>query len=81
MRLTHPALDGGTFRVLAVEDHFLAFERERNGDRLVILANRGETDAAFHLPGRWCDLLTGAKYGGDIAVNPDTVLILNRGDR
>jgi glycosidase len=81
MRLKHPALDGGRFRVLTVSDHFLAYERERNGDRLVIAANRGTSETVIHLPGRWRDLLTGERYGGDIAVPPDTVLILNRGDR
>ena len=81
MRLTHPALNGGTFRVLEVSDHFLAYERERNGDRLVIVANRGADEILFHQPGKWTDLLTGRKYSGDLAVPPDTVLILNRGDR
>jgi glycosidase len=81
IRLEYPALDGGTFRVLQVEDHFIAYERERGGDRLVIAANRGTADAMIHLPGRWRDLLTGEKYGGDIAVAPDTVLILKRGER
>ena len=80
MRLAHPALDGGTFRVLEVGDRYLAYERERDGDRLVIVANRGE-EIIFHQPGRWVDLLTGKKYGVDIPVPPDTVLILNRKDR
>ena len=81
MRLEHPALDGGDFRVLTVEDHFIAYERVSGNDRLVIAANRGGEDAMIHLPGRWRDLLTGEKYGGDIAVVPDSVLILKRGDR
>ena len=80
MRLAHPALDGGTFRVLEAGDHHLAYERERDGDRLVIVANRGE-EIIFHQPGRWVDLLTGKKYGVDIPVPSDTVLILNRKDR
>ena len=81
MRLEHPALDGGDFRMLTVEDHFIAYERVSGNDRLVIAANRGGEDAMIHLPGRWRDLLTGEKYGGDIAVMPDSVLILKRGDR
>ena len=81
MRLDHPALDGGSFRVLEVRDHFLAYERERGGDRLVVIANRAPVTEKFHLPGKWKDLLTGGTYGVDITVPSDTVLILHRKDR
>ncbi len=80
MRLAHPALDGGSFRVLQVEDAFLCYEREREGDRLVIAANRGE-ETVLHLPGRWEDLLSGKRVGGDIPVPTDCVMILHRKDR
>lgn len=81
LRLEHPALNGGSFRLLAVEEHFLAYERERDGDRLVIAANRGKEAAHLHLPGKWEDLLTGRSVHGDITVGVDTVLILDRKDR
>lgn len=81
LRLTHPALDGGSFRMVAVEDHFLAYERERDGDRLLIAANRGTTAAHLHVHGEWQDVLSGKSCHDNITVAPDTVLILHRKDR
>ena len=81
MRLAHPALNGGSFRVLEVSDHHLVYEREKDGDRLVVIANRGVENVSHHLPGKWEDLLTGDTYSGDITLAPDAIVILNRKDR
>lgn len=81
IRLEHPALCGGDFRMLAVRDRFLAYERARDGDCLVIAANRGEGAETLHLSGRWKDLLTDTCFSGDAVIPADTVMILNKGGR
>lgn len=49
LRHRHPALRRGTFTVLETRDdaQFLAFERKLDGERLVIVVNRGEGEATL----------------------------------
>ena len=77
LRKNHRVLDGGEFNIIRHGDHFIAYERVRENDRLVIAANRGETIPML-LEGLWRDALTGEKYKDEILIKPDTAVILEK---
>jgi hypothetical protein len=59
MRQNHPALKDGDFRFLCANDGFVAFERTKGEDHLIVLANVGESHL-YSLPGAFEDAITGA---------------------
>lgn len=77
LRREHKALDGGDFNVICHSEHFIAYERVRENDRLVIAANRGEA-TYMSLEGLWRDALTEEKYKDEILIKPDTAVILEK---
>ena len=76
IRTSHRAFAGGEFRFLTHGDGFIAFEREKDGDRVVVAANCGGT-RRFCLGGRWRDELTGQEFENEIAVDEKTAVILS----
>jgi glycosidase len=76
LRAEHPALDGGSFRVLYHDDACLAFARKKQGRELVVVASRHEYPITLPICGEFVDLLCGARGNGPVTVAPDSVLIL-----
>jgi cyclomaltodextrinase / maltogenic alpha-amylase / neopullulanase len=91
LRHRHPSLRRGTFEVIAVDDAVgaLAFAREYQGERLLVVINRGDGTARLDLPEAPTDLLmvtpggqairaTGTEGGGtEIAVPARTGAVYN----
>ncbi len=64
IRREHPVFEDGEFRVLTAKEGVLAYLREGRGEKLLILANASEQEAAYPVKGRATDMLTGEKYRG-----------------
>ncbi len=78
LRAQHPALDGGAFEALYHDESCIAFAR-RAGDReIVVAASRHEKPITLPISGRFADLLCGTQSSGNICIEPDSVLILER---
>ena len=68
--------DGGDFEVLGYGEGFIAYERTRGGDRVVVAANSSDSELSFRLFGRQVDLLTGREHCGRVTLEPISAVIL-----
>ncbi len=75
IRKKHKAFDAGDFSILIHDAHFIAFERKKGNDRVIVAANRGGT-RLWKLEGKWCDELSGKVYENEISVSPETAVVL-----
>jgi glycosidase len=55
VRREHRAFHGGSFRFLCHGAGYFLFEREREGDRVLVAVNIGIKDREFSVPGDWRD--------------------------
>lgn len=78
LRATHPALDGGSFRVLYHDESVIAFARKKQGRELIVAASRSEQATVLPICGAFTDLLCGTRGQGPVCIEPDSVLILER---
>ena len=77
IRKTEKAFDGGDFYVVKHTESAIVFVREREDSRIIVAANRGgELKLAIPEGSRYLDLLGGEEYSGNVAVKPDSVLIM-----
>ena len=77
IRKNHPALKDGDFRFLCAENGFVAFERTKDEDHLIVLANVGES-RLYSLPGAFEDAITGAPAEKEILLSQYAWRILSR---
>lgn len=59
MRLSHPALQGGSFRFVRSAPAFIMYERRKGDDCLMVAANCGQEACAVLLEGAWQEILSG----------------------
>ena len=77
IRLEEEALDGGDFEILSHTESAIAFTREKNDDRLIVIANRGE-GFFLELDGdhKYTSLESGEEYSSSVFVEENSALIL-----
>ncbi len=77
MRREEEAFDGGDFRILSHTESAIAYVREKNDSRVLVIANRGE-DLALELDEgeKYKNIETGEPVSGKIHVGKDAVLLL-----
>ena len=75
LRQEHSAFWSGDFSILEHDEHFIAYERKKDGDRVIVAANRGGT-RLWKLCGRFKDELSGRIYENEISVAPETAVVL-----
>ncbi|MBQ7379748.1 MAG: glycoside hydrolase family 13 protein [Clostridia bacterium] len=78
LRAQHPALDGGAFEVLYHDESCIAFARRKLGREIVVVASRHEQPITLPVSGEFIDLLCGTRGSGNICIESDSVLILER---
>lgn len=78
LRNIEKAFDRGSFRVLDHGADHLIYERERDGSRVVVLANGGGDNRKFALDGKWIDMLSFDTYEGRIPVKSHTARIMKQ---
>ena len=76
IRASHEAFAGGDFDFLAHNGSFIAYERKKGNDRVVVASSCGGTQI-LKLKGRWRDELTDAEFESEISVLPETTVILS----
>lgn len=76
LRNIEKAFDRGSFRVLDHGEHHIIYERERDGSRVVVLANGGNEREKFSLDGKWIDMLSFDSYEGSIPVSANSARIM-----
>ncbi len=67
---------GGDFKILDFARSYILYERRRDGERVLIAANSGQTPIRRRLPGPMTDLLTGKKYLSQITIASMGAVIL-----
>ncbi len=77
IRENNPVLSDGDFYIVKHDESSIAYVRENATDRILIIANRGDS-FTFDIPEgeRYCDLLDGKAYENSIYVPCDSVMIL-----
>lgn len=75
IRSRHQAFAGGHFSILEHGEHYIAYERTAPDDRVVVVAARNYP-IELALDGRWRDALTGKAFCDRVAIDADSVLIL-----
>lgn len=76
VRAGEQVFHGGDFEILGYGEGFIAYERRRGGERVVVAANSGDAGLSFRLPGRQVDLLAGREFCGRVALGPISAVIL-----
>ena len=77
MRLEEEAFDGGYFEILSHTESAIAFVREKNESKLIVIANRGD-DFTLELDGQneYRSLESGEIFTSSLCVSRDSVVIL-----
>ena len=78
LRNIEKAFDRGSFRVLEHKEHILAYERQKEESRVIIIANGGDDNYRFKLEGKWIDMLTYESYENVINVKPYCARIMKQ---
>ena len=76
LRQEHSVFCEGELVFLAHEKHFVAYARENNDERLLILANSGEQERVFSLSTPAMELASGKQFDELIKVAPKRAVIL-----
>ena len=78
LRASNSALADGTFRVLDLRDHLIAYERSHPYERILVVANMGDDCVEYKLNGHWKQCLpTGSVACGPcLSVHPNSAIIL-----
>ena len=77
IRNTEKALDGGQFYVLKRAESSIAYVREKDGERIIVCANRGQ-DLDLEIPCGviYKDLIDNKEYKNSVTVRSDRAMIL-----
>ena len=84
LKHSHPALDagerGGAYAEIEAPEGVMAFSREKDGDKVIVVANFNETDASvtLNLDGTYTELFTDGTAEGEVSqiVRPGGYLVL-----
>ena len=76
IRKEHSAFRDGDLVFLERAEHFVAYTRENDKERILVLVNTGDKTRNMSLPGPCVDLLDGKHYRDTVLVAPRSALIL-----
>ena len=76
LRRLHPALHGGSFRFLSHAVGHFVFEREKNGDRVLVAVNLGMTPFVFPLDGVFVDCISEAVFREQLTLPAGSIAVL-----
>ncbi len=81
IRKESPALKYGNYIQLAIEPNVLVFQREAQGDRIIVAVNIGDEERTMHFDaraGEGTDLISGKRvdFGGGLVVPAKTALVI-----
>lgn len=76
LRKRHEAFHGGSFRFLSHRPGSFLFERERNGDRVLVAVNLGVHPQTFPTSGGWIDCISKSPLHDDLMLSPGTCAVL-----
>ncbi|MGI6206423.1 MAG: glycoside hydrolase family 13 protein [Anaerovoracaceae bacterium] len=74
-RRRHEVYKKGAYRTLVAEGGLYAFERYDENERIVTVANCGETTAVLDGCGSRCDAISGKEYKGKVEVAPCSAML------
>lgn len=78
LRRAHPALKNGSFEFVHHSAHAFAYLRQKDDDRVLVIANMGNDPVQIPLHGNWKNALTGSAHHRHIAVaSQDFAVLLN----
>ena len=77
LRRDHKAFASGDFRVLSHGSRYIAYERKKGKDCVVVAVNRGKR-RTIELDGRYRDVFTRQTFDGAVELKTDGVLVLER---
>ncbi len=77
LRRGHHVFKHGDMRFWERRAHFVAYTREDENERLLVLANCGEREEAFSLGSEHVDVATGERHSGEIFLPPMSAKILS----
>ena len=76
LRHAHPALRRGTYRALLAKGELFAFERDYQGERLLVAFNTAQDESTLHLPVNPAPRLAEFAFGeGRVAVEGGAVAV------
>ena len=75
IRRRHKAFDGGEFEFIERGKNHVIYERKKDGDRVVVVANAGK-DIEIELPGKYRDALSGKTFEDSVTAESESVLLL-----
>ena len=78
LRRRHRALQGGNFRFLSHAPGSFLFERERDGDRVLVAVNLGVSPKVFSLEGDWIDCVAERTLSGECVLQPGCCAVMVR---
>ena len=78
LRNIEKAFDRGSFRFIDHTSTALAYERYKDGSRVIVLANGGNENYKIRLDGKWIDMLSYESYENQISVKPHTARIMKQ---
>ena len=73
IRRENDVFTDGEFKILTINDGFIAYSREKDGKTVTIAVNRSEKDVHFSRSNS-TDLLTGRAFGGVVKSNSAVIL-------
>ena len=76
IRKKYDVYNGGEFKVTAHDGGLFAFVREKNGQKLMTLANRASFEINHDIGAKWCDAITGEKGDGNVPLPSDSFRII-----
>ncbi len=76
LRRLHPALHGGSFRFLSHAVGHFVFEREKDGDRVLVAVNLGMTPFVFPLDGAFVDCISEAVFREQLTLPAGSIAVL-----
>lgn len=76
LRKSHEAFHGGSFRFLTHTPGSFLFEREQNGDRVLVAVNLGDRPRTFPTSGGWIDCISQGALRGDLILPPEVCAVL-----
>ena len=78
IRANENAFNGGDFEVINVDDGFIAYERLKDGECIMIVANSSSLPHQICIDGEWTDLMSGVTYCNNVEVAAVSALILKK---
>ncbi len=76
VRREHKAFHGGSFKFLCHGAGYFLFERQKDGDRVLVAVNIGIKDREFSVPGAWHDAVSDRDFSDTMTLAPGSCALL-----